>query len=194
MENPPKTDKKEADIASYDNLMKELRKSSEAFGKSLSDAFAKGIVDGKRLEDVLKNIGKALAESTLKTALKPLELSLASAFEKGFSNLFSGLNPFGDAPNQPLNIRPFAAGGVIGSPTYFPMADSIGLMGERGAEAIMPLARGNDGRLGVRATGGAGGASIVINITTPDVEGFRRSEAQLSAAMARALARGNRAT
>ena len=55
---------------------------------------------------------------------------------------------------------PFASGGVIASPVTFPLADGrTGLAGERGAEAIMPLARGPDGRLGVAAQGGGGGVS-----------------------------------
>ena len=66
-------------------------------------------------------------------------------------------------------------------------------MGERGAEAIMPLARGPDGRLGVAASGGGSGATHVnVNITTPDVAGFQRSQVQIAGALARAVARGRR--
>jgi phage-related minor tail protein len=65
-------------------------------------------------------------------------------------------------------------------------------MGEAGAEAIMPLARGPDGRLGVSAGGGAP-TLVTVNIATPDAESFKRSEAQVSAALARAVARGRRA-
>lgn len=89
-------------------------------------------------------------------------------------------------------VRPFASGGVVASPTYFPMAGGLGLMGEAGAEAILPLARGPDGRLGVRGGGAGGGVAITVNIATPDVDGFRRSEAQVAAALARAVARGRR--
>ena len=67
----------------------------------------------------------------------------------------------------------------------------MGLAGERGAEAIMPLARGPDGRLGVAAQGG-GGVSITLNVTTPDAESFRRSEAQVATMVARAVALGQR--
>jgi phage-related minor tail protein len=57
----------------------------------------------------------------------------------------------------------------------------------------MPLARGPDGRLGVRAAGaGAGPVQVTVNIATPDAESFRRSEAQVAAALARAVARGQR--
>jgi lambda family phage tail tape measure protein len=188
------------------NLMKELRKSSEDFGRSITGAFAKGVVDGKRFEDVLKNIGRSMAENLLKTALKPLELTFSSQFESLFGNAFKGLNILPNAAESPPTfahgaafsggrVRPFAAGGVIAAPTYFPMAGgSLGLMGERGSEAIMPLSRGADGRLGVRAEGaGARAAPIIVQVTTPDADSFRRSESQISAAIARAAARGRRA-
>lgn len=49
------------------------------------------------------------------------------------------------------HVQPFANGGIVSSPTLFPMANGAGLMGEAGPEAIMPLRRGPDGRLGVSA-------------------------------------------
>jgi lambda family phage tail tape measure protein len=59
------------------------------------------------------------------------------------------------------NVVPFANGGVVGSPTTFPMAGGkTGLMGEAGPEAIMPLKRGKDGKLGVAADGGG---TVVVN-------------------------------
>src|SRR3954454_16452522 len=87
-------------------------------------------------------------------------------------------------------IKPFAAGGVIGTPTYFPLASGgVGLAGEAGPEAIMPLARGPDGRLGVS---GGGGNSITVQIATPDLDSFRRSESYITGQIARAVARGQR--
>jgi len=88
---------------------------------------------------------------------------------------------------------PFAKGGVVSTPSYFPMGGEIGLAGEAGAEAILPLARGADGRLGVAAGAGQGaGAPIVFNVTTPDAQSFLKSEAQVSAMLARAVGRGTR--
>jgi phage-related minor tail protein len=73
------------------------------------------------------------------------------------------------------------------------MRGGLGLMGEAGPEAILPLKRGSDGRLGVAAGApGERGAPITVNITTPDIAGFRRSEAQVAAGLARAVARGRR--
>jgi lambda family phage tail tape measure protein len=88
-------------------------------------------------------------------------------------------------------VRPFANGGIVSSATPFGMRGGMGVMGEAGPEAIMPLARGPDGKLGVRGAGG-GATNIVMNINTPDVQGFQRSQNQIAAQMSRALSRGNR--
>jgi lambda family phage tail tape measure protein len=88
-------------------------------------------------------------------------------------------------------VMPFAQGGVVGAPTYFPLGRGLGLMGEKGAEAVMPLARGPDGRLGVRTGGGGRPVSVNVHVSTPDADSFRRSEAQFSAALARAVARAS---
>jgi lambda family phage tail tape measure protein len=60
----------------------------------------------------------------------------------------------------------FANGGIVDSPTLFKFANggagNLGLMGEAGPEAIMPLRRGPDGKLGV--AGGGGGTNITVNV------------------------------
>ena len=61
-------------------------------------------------------------------------------------------------------IQKFARGGIVDRPTLFPFAKGIGLAGEAGPEAIMPLRRGRDGRLGVEAANGGGGVSVVVNV------------------------------
>ncbi len=168
--------------------MRALDSVTEQFGRSLSRALAGGIAQGKGFDDILKNIGQRFLEIALKAAFKPLENSLGSIF----SGLFSGFGGFGGAGGAgPTTF--FAEGGVVSTPHYFPMGRGMGIAGERGAEAILPLSRGPDGRLGVAT--GAGGQKpvrIVMNITTPDAESFRRSEAQVSASLARAVARGQR--
>jgi len=103
----------------------------------------------------------------------------------GLSGLFAGA--FGGG-----RVAPFAQGGVVAAPAYFAAGGTPGLMGERGAEAIMPLARGPDGRLGVVAQGAARPVAITVNIAAQNVESFRRSDAQISSALARAVARGQR--
>jgi phage-related minor tail protein len=66
-------------------------------------------------------------------------------------------------------ITPFAYGGIFGGPTIFPMANGgTGLAGEAGPEAIMPLRRGPDGRLGVSAGAAANDnrspGGLVVNV------------------------------
>lgn len=111
---------------------------------------------------------------------------------KGIGSLFGGTALAQGGIVSRGAVMPFAQGGVVGAPTYFPLGRGLGLMGERGAEAVMPLARGPDGRLGVRGGQGGRAVSVTVNIATPDADSFRRSEAQVSASLARAVARGQR--
>lgn len=60
-------------------------------------------------------------------------------------------------------VQKFATGGVVGSPTLFGARNGLGLMGEAGPEAIMPLTRGANGELGVKAEG-IGGSPVVVNV------------------------------
>lgn len=64
-------------------------------------------------------------------------------------------------------LQPFASGGVVNSPTFFKFASGggfkNGLMGEAGPEAILPLKRGSDGKLGV-SMNGSGGNNVVVNV------------------------------
>lgn len=110
-----------------------------------------------------------------------------------FNGLKSGLSGtwLGDA----MGMTPHATGGVytspglsaysnsiVSSPTVFPFAKggapNIGLMGEAGSEAIMPLKRGPDGNLGVRAYGGSNvvGTAPVVHINI-DSDGNQQVQA-----------------
>jgi phage-related minor tail protein len=179
-------------LRTLNTLTQSLTKASQAFGKSITTAFTSGIVEGKRFEDVLRGIGTSLSQSLLKSALKPLQGAISSWLGSGISSL-TGL--FSGGKGGGLPVSPFADGGVVAAPSYFAMGRGLGLMGERGAEAIMPLSRGPDGKLGVRAGGGGERrpVNVTVQVSTPDADSFRRSEAQVSAAIARAVARGNRA-
>jgi phage-related minor tail protein len=90
------------------------------------------------------------------------------------------------------SVAPFAEGGIVASPTMFGTGSSFGLMGERGAEAILPLSRGPNGQLGIAAQSAQTPVSVTVNIAAADVESFRKSEGQITSALARAVARGQR--
>lgn len=162
---------------------RELTRNAGGFASAMTQAFTSSIASGKQFDDVLKSLALKVSNSTVTSALGPLG-SIFSIGSKGLPTaLFQALG----------GIKPFASGGVIGSPTYFPLpSGGTGLVGEAGPEAIMPLKRGPDGRLGVAAGGGGGGNSIVVNIATPDADSFRRSETYVAGQIARAVARGQR--
>ena len=173
----------------------EVKSLSGKFGTSIKNAFDGVVFEGDRLSDTLRNMAKSMLDASYSAAVKPVQDALGGVVAGGMNGLLSKVLPFekGGALGQG-RVIPFARGGVVSSPTPFPMRGATGLMGEAGPEAIMPLTRGPDGSLGVRANGAGGGraVNVVMNISTPDVTGFRRSQTQIAAEMNRALARGRR--
>jgi phage-related minor tail protein len=177
----------EADTRPFADAMANLTRLSDGFGRQLSGALKDAVVGGKSLDDILRKVGLNLAGMALNQGLQPL----AGVFSRIAGGLFGSL---GSAlPFAKGGIVPFASGGVVSAPTYFPMQGGrTGLMGEAGAEAILPLQRGADGRLGVATGNGGGGVNVVFNVTTQDAASFRKSEAQITGMLARAVSRGSR--
>lgn len=167
--------------------------SASSFASAMTRAFTQAVTGGKQLDDVFKSLALRLSNMAVSQAFKPVAKDIAGNIGN-LGGLLSGL--FGGSISlgaQMGAIKPFAAGGVIGTPTYFPLVSGgLGLAGEAGPEAIMPLARGADGSLGVAMAGPAAGANVTVHIATPDVSSFRRSEAYLTGQIARAVARGQR--
>ena len=163
------------------------------FSGGLRRAFDGVVFDGLKLSDALKDVAKSMADTMFNTAIKPVQNAVGGLFSNSVNSLLSNAMPFakGGAFSQG-QVMPFAKGGIVTQPTNFGMRNGTGLMGEAGPEAIMPLTRGADGRLGVQAAGGGRPVTVVMNISTPDVQGFRRSQSQIAAQAMRALARGQR--
>ncbi|MDB5512501.1 MAG: transfer agent orfg11 [Enterovirga sp.] len=179
-----------------------LERLSQRFGQSLTNAMATAAGGGKQLANVLDDIGGSLAAGAAKGLVSGLQTGLLSQLQSlgrdlgraAIAGSFGG-EAFPFARGGVVSggaVVPFASGGIVASPTYFPLGRGMGLMGEAGPEAVMPLARGPDGRLGIRADAGAP-TTVTVNITATDLDSFKRSEAQVSAALARAVARGRRA-
>lgn len=171
---------------------REVNTLSSGISGGLSKAFNGLVFDGMKLNDALKSVATTIVDSVYSIAMKPVTGALGGLLAQGVSGAMGSLMPFanGGAFTQG-KLMPFAKGGVVSQPSSFPMRGGRGLMGEAGPEAIMPLARGPDGKLGVQAGGGRS-VSVVMNITTPDVQGFQRSQSQVAAQVSRALARGQR--
>jgi phage-related minor tail protein len=179
----PVTFEVRADTSAVEQSLENLRSLSMSFGTQLTSALRSATVGGRALDYTLRQVALNLAGMALTQGLKPLSGLLGGMF----SGLMGGIMPFAKG-----GVVPFARGGVVAAPTYFPMPGGVGLAGEAGPEAILPLARGSDGRLGVAAGGGGTGVSVVFNVTSPDAASFRKSEAQITGMLARAVRRGAR--
>jgi len=171
---------------------KEARGFSRSLSRGLRGAFGDLVLEGAKLSDVLGNVAQQMIRTTFNQALSPITDALSGVVTGGLGSLFGGL--FGSANGNVFaggRNTAFASGGIVNGPTVFPMRGGTGLMGEAGPEAIMPLSRGADGKLGVRG-GGGGHVTVNMNISTPDAQSFRRSQTQVAAGISRAISRGNR--
>ncbi len=163
-----------------------------SLSKGLRRAFEGLAFDGDSLSEAMDTLARSMIRTTYNAAMKPVTNHLSGMMTEGLTSLIGNILPFANgAAFSQGKVMPFAKGGVVTSPTSFPMRGATGLMGEAGPEAILPLTRGADGSLGVRSQGG-GAVSVVMNVTTPDVKGFERSRSQIAAQLSRVLSRGGR--
>lgn len=160
--------------------MQEVSSLAKEFSSELSKGLQSAVISGKDLHSILSKVALNLSSSALSSALKPLENQLSSSI----TSLISGTS---------AGVTPFAKGGVVSSPTMFAMGGAgLGVMGEAGTEAILPLQRGSDGRLGVALTGSGTQPNITVNVMAQDVRSFEKSQGQIAMIMARATGRGRR--
>ena len=170
----------------------ELRRTTREgrdFGDALASAFEGAALKGRSLSDTLRKLALDLSRIALDNAVK----AVTGAVGSGLGNVLGSLVASADGNAiSDGRVLPFAKGGVLSSPMLFPLRGGTGLAGEAGAEAILPLRRGADGRLGVAAGEGGQPVNITFNVTATDAASFRRSESQIAAMLARASARGRR--
>ncbi len=189
--------------AAFDNQLRDIQGTlgettrdlgnlERGFSGGLRRAFDGLVFDGLKLSDALGVVAKAMVDTAYSAAINPVMTHFGGLLANGVNSAVSSLMPYENgAPFSQGRVMPFARGGVLDGPMTFPMRGGTGLMGEAGPEAIMPLSRGADGRLGVRAQG-SNTVNVTMNISTPDVQGFQRSQGQIATQMARALGRGQR--
>lgn len=190
-------------VSGFDGELQRMKTSLAATGRDLAvlergmtrglrRAFDGVVFDGLSLSGALNTLADSMVDTAYSAAINPVTKQVGGLLAQGVNGLVGSILPFADgAPFSQGRVMPFATGGIVSGATPFGMRGGMGIMGEAGPEAIMPLARGPDGKLGVRGAGG-GGQSIVMNISTPDVQGFQRSQGQIAAQMSRALGRGQR--
>lgn len=148
---------------------------------TIGDAFTTGEFNFKQfLGTLLQGLAKLIIQLTI---IEPLMQSLGASGGGGgggglwgaIGNAFISMTGgFTMAKGGAFSggVQKFAKGGVVNSPTMFGMsAGRAGVMGEAGPEAIMPLKRGKDGKLGVAGAGGGGTVvqnSISVQIGSVD--------------------------
>lgn len=142
------------------------QKASTELGGTFASAFTAIFMGTKKASDGLADLARQVTQMAMNKAFTSLFNSLFSSFP-----LFGGGTPAPVVANANGNafasgrVVPFARGGVVSRATAFPMRGGMGVMGEAGPEAIMPLSRGPDGKLGVRASGGGSQAPVVnVNV------------------------------
>lgn len=181
----------DADASGLESQLKDIEVSGKKFSSALTSAFDGLVLKGKSLDQVFSTLALSLSKMVLNAAFKPLTDSLGSAL----SGLFSGGTSLAFANGGVFQgglPTPFASGGVIQSPIAFPLGAGTGIAGERGAEAIVPLARSSDGRLGIAASGGGQAMNVTFNVQATDADSFARSQTQIAAMLSRAVALGQR--
>ena len=170
--------------------LKTFTDSIKTVQESMADVVVKGI---KGMEDALVTFvttGKLSFRSLANSIIADMaRIAIQQMITKPFTNFLDGL--FGNADGNAFvdgKVEKYAYGGIVKKPTLFPMANGIGLMGEAGAEAILPLRRGSNGKLGVQSTGGGFG-NIVVNVDASgsSVEGSQEGGRELGRVIAVAI-------
>lgn len=177
------SDKIDTTKESLDSLSTFSDKASQALIKGFEEATLRA----KSLDDVVKTVGLSLSKIALNAALKPLQTSFSSLSQSFLSSLLPSQD------SSPVSITPFAEGGIVNRASVFGLGQGLGLMGEKGAEAIIPLSRGSDGRLGLATPSpGYKKSSVNISISTQDSESFKKSQVQIASLLSQAVAQGER--
>lgn len=136
---------------------------------------------------ILSDLAKISTRIALSSALESIFGAASSAFTGGSA---AGSTPSGAYNSAAANVKFNAKGGVYDSPSLssfsnqvydspqmFAFAKGAGVFGEAGPEAIMPLTRGADGSLGVRAVG-SGSAQVAAPVVYITIESNGNSNAQ----------------
>lgn len=152
-----------AQTAATAEAAKKAAESQKQWNNQLTYAFKDAIMNSKNLGDALSNLANRVQNMLVNKALDSL-----------LGGMFSSMKFAKGAAFQAGGVTAFASGGVVNSPTTFPMRGGVGLMGEAGAEAIMPLTRTSNGDLGVKAVGG--GSTVIAPNITIHVSGGTREQ------------------
>ena len=172
--------------------LKEAYKSATDLGTNLAGVAVSGVNGLADAFTELALTGKASFADLARSILADLsKIFMRMAVFKFFDFAFPGLGLSKSANGNIFaqnGIQKFAMGGVVTRPTLFPFANGTGLMGEAGPEAIMPLQRAANGKLGVVASNG-GTTNVTVNVDAggTSVEGDQAQAKQLGVVVSAAV-------
>lgn len=154
------------------NKEKDALEQMQSLQQSAADIIGDGLmsmVDGtKTVKEAFRDMARDIIKQLYEVYVMQRIVGDAKAGTgvAGFlGKAFGGASANGNVFSAGRQIQAYANGGIVGGPTYFPMAGGkTGLMGEAGPEAIMPLKRGKGGKLGVSVEGSSGSVNVVNNI------------------------------
>ncbi len=190
--NKTALDETKIKLQEIDDSLKQTGLDTQNMAKSISSSLSSGIINavrnGGNAFESFSNIGVTALQKVLDKVLEmsvinPILNSITGSIGGGgiFGTILGGIGKaFGfknGAAFRNRNVIPFARGGVVNKPTVFPMKNGAGLMGEAGAEAIMPLTRKN-GKLGVEASN-TGAIVNIYNYSGANVETQKRDDGSL---------------
>jgi len=183
--------------AQYGPLGQELEKVGDMakdiagiVGNELSSAFA-SVIDGS------KTVGQALMDFAQNVLMKVAQMLFDKLIVNPLMDALGGalggisLGAANGAAFTKGGVQAFADGGVVNSPTLFKFANGgkVGLMGEAGAEAILPLSRGSDGKLGVKSQGGGSPVNVVVNNYSNEQADVKQNGQDLEITIGRVISR-----
>lgn len=178
----------------FQEQQQEAENLASTISSSLAGSFTSSLRSAESFADAMKNIFSNLTDSLINMFLqRGLYQLLMSMFSPTAPNVTGiGNYPMWVAQGAAFSggeVIPFAYGGVVSKPTWFPLAGGrTGVMGEKEPEAVMPLERGPGGKLGVKASGW-GGVVIHMKVITNDANSFRQARHQIQNDMYDALQR-----
>jgi hypothetical protein len=155
---------KYTEIENLNGKLKQSNSTAKDLGLTFTSAAEDAIVSYEDLGDVLEGLEKDLIRiATRKLVTEPFSNAIGPLFE-GFDigSFFTPNAKGGVYSGAGISSH---SGSIVSSPTVFPFAKGVGLMGEAGPEAILPLRRGSDGKLGVQADGGSGSGKVEYNVS-----------------------------
>lgn len=180
-------------LESYEREASDAARSAEEvtlnFLRNAEDAFVEFSQTGKfewreLLNSMIADINRALIRENITGPLASGLNTIIKSFD--FGSLFSSAAATGGVYSRGLPVQGYARGGVVTRPTVFPMANGVGLMGEAGAEAILPLRRLPSGNLGVEA-GQSGKPVYMVNVDARGSTDPNATAAQVEQAVNRVL-------